>query len=148
MQLPFPPNPTQHTRLRHPETGNVSFGVVPEMLFNKVTWPTGDAILFYGRREFGALHIFERHEKEMARKGFHGLEQTPAFVASILRARAPIYLEGGSRRERFAVVQAVSGTVVLELKTSGECLAYYSVVTAFLAFTGHGKRIGILQQPK
>ena len=84
----------------------------------------------------------------MAKKGFLSIEQTPNFVASIIRPFAPVYLEGGTVRERLAVVQAVSGTVILELRTPDAMPAYYSVVTAFLPSTGHGKRIGQLDDPQ
>ena len=148
MQHPFPANPKPQTRLCHPVTGLTCFGIVPRMVFNRVEWPRGEIVLPYGHRAFGAVHIFARHSAGMAKKGFLSIEQTPNFVASIIRPFAPVYLEGGTVRERLAVVQAVSGTVILELRTPDAMPAYYSVVTAFLPSTGHGKRIGQLDDPQ
>ena len=115
------------------------------MAFAGATFPQGAIFLPYGRRAFGATHILARHQKEMESKGFSGLAEVPDFVATILRPRAPFFFEGGlDRKSRLAVVQSMSGTVILQLLEPTELAAHYSVVTAYLGFVKHGRRIGAL----
>lgn len=53
--------------------------------------PEGRIVLFEGEhvgpnRGFGALHIWDEHRREMARRGLMSYENVPKFVAAILQA--------------------------------------------------------------
>lgn len=110
----------------------------------KLFMPGGPIYLPYGRRNFGAVHIWDRHSNEMARKGFSQFADVPAFVATVVRQGAPVHFEGGGRDERLAVVQAVSGTAILQLVQTSAEDCHYTVVTVFLGYRRHGPRVGRL----
>jgi hypothetical protein len=134
------PAPSQ--KLLNPRTGSEIFAVVPSI--PKHRFPEAPVYLLFGRRQFGATHIWDKHSAEMSRKGFHSREQVADFVATIVKPAGPLHFEGTQRHVRLAVVQASSGTAILQLFTPPNAPAYYSVVTAYLGFSGHGPRIGTL----
>lgn len=137
---------TQQSRLLHPISGEQSFGIVPYIKSGHIELPSGHIYLPYGRRNFGAVHIFERHSKEMLQQGLSSLEDVPSFVAKIVRPRAPLHLEGGEHRDhKLAVVQSSSGTVILQLRLPQDTEPVYTVVTAFLGKLRHGPRVGVVK---
>lgn len=138
------PPPSPSSLLAHPSGAGPLFATVPDIVMGRLAMPGGPVYLPYGRRNFGALHIWDRHAAEMARKGFHAFTDVPAFVARVVRPGAPLHFEGGSRDERLAVVQSVSGTAILQLVQRPGQDHHYSVVTVYLGFNRHGPRVGTL----
>lgn len=138
------PGPGRNARLLHMANGTEIFGRVPNLrISSTLILPEGLIYLPQGRREFGAIHIFDRRRHEMAQRGLNGLPAVPAFVASILRPAAPIHAEG-RKREKLAVVQSRSGTVILTLREPAGQAPHYTVTTAFLSHKVHGQRVGKL----
>jgi hypothetical protein len=138
--LMFMPSPTE--KLLNPRTGSEIFALVPSII--RYGFPQAPVFLFFGRRSFGAAHIWDRHSIEMSRKGFDHFHQVPDFVSTIVKPSGPLHFEGSFMRDRLAVVQSASGTAILELFTPPNASPYYSVVTAYLGFKRHGPRIGQL----
>lgn len=134
--------PSPRHRLINPKSGNEVFAFVPEMA--KFHFPQGPVVLLYGRRNFGACHIWDRHRTEMLGKGFLSQDMVPDFVASIVRPNAPLHYEG-RHDAKLAVVQSASGTAILQLFQPQGAPVYYSVVTAYLGFNRHGQLIGRLK---
>lgn len=134
--------PSPSERLLCPRSGSVEFAIVPEI--RKFGFPAGPVILLYGRREFGAQHIWNRHQSEMKKKGFMQFEQVPDFVSTIVKPGAPLHFEPVGDAKKLAVVQSVSGTVILKLLLAHNLPPHYSVVTAYLGFNRHGPRVGSL----
>lgn len=130
-------------RLTPPCGDGLIFARVPLLQSKNAHLAAGPIYLPRGRITYGAVHIYHKHSAEMSKRGFEGLEQVPHFVASILRPGAPLHFEGGGHDTRLAVVQAVSGTVIIQQEERNDEL-YYNVITAFLGFKRHGKRVGSL----
>lgn len=122
----------------------MSFGTVPALTGRGYSFEEGQVHLLRGDRAFGARHIFFRHAKEMAQRGFMTEDEVSGFVQTILKPWAPLHLEGeAGRTEKLAVVQSSSGTVVLGKRQDGNGV-FYSVITAYLGHKRHGMRIGKL----
>lgn len=134
--------PSPSDRLLCPRSGLEEFANVPEI--SKFGFPKGPVILLHGRREFGAKHIWDRHQSEMKTKGFMQFAQVPDFVSTIVKPGAPLHFEPVDDAKKLAVVQSVSGTVILKLILAQKLPPYYSVVTAYLGFSRHGPRVGSL----
>ena len=131
----------------HPETGETSYGAVPEGKSRGDRIPAGLIELRTGRhsgpnRGFGAKHIWAEHQAEMAQAGFSCEEDVPRYVAWIIKAGTPIYYEGSSMRNtRITVVRSTRGMAVLEMKGHlDECV--WSVVTAYNSTKANGTRVG------
>lgn len=123
----------------------MSFGTVPVLNGRGYSFEEGPVHLLRGDRAFGARHIFLRHAKEMAQRGFLTENEVSGFVQTILKPWAPLHLEGeAGRTEKLAVVQSSSGTVVLGKRQDFSGAIFYSVITAYLGHKRHGMRIGKL----
>lgn len=133
---------TSSTVVPHPASADGSFGTIPKIYFKQHHFPKGKVYLLYGRRNFGAAHIFNRHKNEMKQRGFNTISEVPNFVATIVNPYAPLHLEGGDQKHKLAVVQSSSGTAILQLRSPLDGEPYYSVVTAYLGFNKHGPRVG------
>ena len=135
-----------NTRILHPNRHSFAFASVPEIKSRGLSFPKGNIYLTFGRRKFGAVHIYDKHRREMLQRGFDGFKQVNQFVASIIKPYAPLHFEGGDRANKLAVVQSSSGTAIIQLRNS-EDEYYYTVVTAYLGRNPHGGRVGSLQPP-
>lgn len=135
--------------LHHPD-GGICFGVVPEMNSRGVIIPSGGIRLLSGKhrgpnRGFGAQHIWAEHAAEMERKGFHGYDEVPAYVAHIIQNGTPLYFGGESwNRVTVMAVRASSGVAILDYKDRRDG-AIWSVVTAYGGSRTHGTRVGTVR---
>lgn len=143
-------HPKPNDSIPHPETGKLSFGVVPQAKSGPDTIPEGDIQLRYGKHNgpnsgFGAAHIWVEHRKEMEQAGFTSKKDVPAYVALIVRAGSAIYYEGGyNRHKRVAVVRSSRGTAILELKDMHQGIIW-SIVTAYSGQNVNGTRVGAVR---
>lgn len=142
--------------ITNPETGGVSFGIVPQVeIPGRGHYAQAEIRLFPGRhaspgRGFGANHIWAAHEREMRQSGFTLKAEVADYVASIVREGTRLYYEGGHwKRLRLLAVRSSAGTAVLEFRRqrSGPV---WSVVTAHSGKTPHGTLIGAVRaaQPR
>ena len=138
--------PKPSDKILHPNGIRYAFASVPAINSRGSSFPEGNIYLPFGRRKFGAVHIYDKHRTEMLQRGFNGFEKVNWFVASIIKPYAPLHFEGGDRANKLAVVQSSSGTAIIQIRHSeDEC--YYNVVTAYLGRNPHGGRVGSLQPP-
>ena len=81
----------------------------------------------------------------MAKLGFKGFLEVPAYVADIIKLGAPLYYEGGKWGTiTLMCVRPNGGTAVFEYTESRE-LNYWKIITAFSGKKAHGTRVGTVR---
>lgn len=136
--------------LINPITENISFGEILDVTTRGVFIPAGQVRLLTGRhigpnKGFGAAHIWSEHQLEMEDRGFAGINDVPAYVASIVAQGTPLFFSGDNMRHiRLVAVRSSRGTAVLEFKDRREG-AIWSVVTAYSGTRTHGTRVGAVR---
>ena len=139
--------------LKHPETGEDSFGYIPEMHSKGEIIKSGRIILrvgqhFSANRGFGANHIWDEHHPELIKAGYSSVHDTSQFVADIIKPGVPIFCEFSSVRgnHRPTVLRTSVGLVILEPVTLGDNELVYSVVTAYTKRNAQGTKIGEIKK--
>lgn len=134
------------TIFSHPTNGTDFFGRVLEKTVGKILIPAGPIVLKrgrYGQGGWGARHIWQRHQTEMRKAGFHTEDDVVRYVATIIIPGTPLYCEFVRvQTTRLTVVRSATGMAVLQHQEDRSIGACYSVVTAFDGRNPHGTRIG------
>lgn len=134
--------------LINPNTGTHVFGKIPEIKHRKDYFQRGEIYLRHGEhrglnRGFGAVHIWEAHEKQLITLGYQSIDDIPRFVSGIIQPGVPIHCEfSGIGKHRISIVKSSIGTAYLEERQDKNNETFYSVVTAFTAGKTHGTLIG------
>ena len=134
--------------LINPNTKTHVFGEIPEIIIRKNYFQRGEIYLREGEhiginRGFGAVHIWEAHEKQLITLGYQSIEDVPRFVSNIILPGAPIHCEfSGIGKHRISIVKSSIGVAYLEERQNRYNETFYSVVTAFMAGRTHGTLIG------
>lgn len=115
-------------------SGNPIFGYVEGKTVRGITIEDGPVYLQKGfRNTFGQEHIWARHGTDLARKGYHTIDDVAAYVAEILQHNTPVAHEGLASWERsklFAIRGAVGFAVLKPINLAGNQTGY-SVTTAY-----------------
>lgn len=129
----------------HP-SGGFSFGAIPEM--PQYSLPGGDIFLRAGvhlgpNRGFGVRHIWEAHQKDLAKHGCTSIESIAVHIASIVVPNAPIYCEFREikKEQRVAVLKLKMGSLILEARHERRGFGYY-VVTWYPQSRPSGTLVG------
>ena len=131
--------------LTNPNTGGFSFGRIPEINTRWQHFPCGEILLPIGKQISHVSGFGAKHRTEMAKLGFKGFQEVPAYVANIIKQGAPLYYEGGKWDAiRLMCVRPNGGTAVFEYTESRE-LYYWKIITAFSGKKAHGTRVGTVR---
>lgn len=134
--------------LKNPNTNTHIFGEIPEIITGKSYFQRGEIYLREGEhiginRGFGAVHIWEAHEKQLTKLGYQSIADVPKFVSDIIFPGAPIHCEfSGIGKHRISIIKSSIGVAYLEERQNKNNEIFYSVVTAFIAGRTHGTLIG------
>jgi hypothetical protein len=138
------------TPVFHP-SGCPAFGMLEEMRAPGLIIPSGEILLFRGRhtgpnRGFGVEHIWSEHAQEMCTAGFNSYDETPTYVATIIRQGTPVFFGDHSWRSlRVMAVRSKIGTAIVEFRQPREASGIWSIVTAFSGTRTHGTRVGTVR---
>lgn len=135
----------QNALVYHP-SGAYSFGTIPEM--PQYSLPGGEVFLRAGvhlgnNRGFGVRHIWEAHQKDLAKVGCSSIEEIAAHIASIIIPGVAIYCEFRQFKgsQRVAVLKLKRGTLILEPRQERRGFGYY-VVTWYPQQRPNGTLVG------
>ncbi len=122
--------------LVNPLTGKLFFGIIPQIKTKHRFFPEGEIWLPQGTKRYGAVHIFEVHQKEF---NLSSLDDVPILLSRMIVRGSPLYDEGcGMTNPRVTILKSAMGLVIVELKPENR----YHVVTAYAKKNPHGVQIG------
>ena len=141
-------------RVINPDTGCISFGIVPKIKVRGLVCEEAEIHLFEGRhwgpnRGFGKTHIWAEHQTEMRQMGFGSEDEVGKYVASMVRSGSSLYLpkrRSKTNRRRLLAVRSTAGLAVLEFRHDARLgREIWSIVTAYSRKQTHGIRVGTVR---
>ena len=143
-----------YRRVINPDTGCMSFGIVPKIKVRGLACEQAEIHLFEGRhwgpnRGFGKTHIWAEHQTEMRQMGLGSEDEVGKYVASMVRSGSWLYLpkrRSKTNRCRLLAVRSTAGMAVLEFRPGARPgRGIWSIVTAYSRKQPHGTRLGTVR---
>jgi len=139
----------QNTKIVNPETGKLSFGVIPE---NPII-ASGEIYLRLGfvgvGRDllggFGARHIWDKHSKDLSLSEFSNV---PSTVAELLLEGCDVLVDSSKGGDDKPIVLNTSKGMVVLTKKGVEGAVEYSIVSAYGRTNHPGTVVATLKKPE